>query len=596
MRRFIGISRKSLIKRFLHMERALSKQQAACHCHDRLDTPHDEGAQALSPAADLTQLLESLGETLYSLPGVDGCGIYLVNEAGDALVTAHLKLSENFAGVEKAYRGFSHPISQPEVGVHVFSRGEAVIVTEENHADFGDITRRRFKNMNMRSLAVVPISSGPPDARVVIGVAAIFSHRCDLDPRLVEEASSIALRSTSQIHALWLRRQALEWGKAVKDMYAEIQQHIAFITELNSVVSVKRIYALIGKRFMRRFNFDVVAILMAEGDELAFAHVDFEDEFVHLREPYQRFAAATRCRLSPPDAACSVVFANNQRFVFDDVQQVAHLPMAEKDRASLDLMGSLRTSLLIPLRLNGTPIGILWLGTLKAPHVLSDSDLALIELLTSYVSTAIRNAEAHELVESQKDRIELLNQELQSKIVLLDCVAKKDRLTGLHNYGSFEEELKRRTGEIQHTGTGQLSAIILDVDHFKLFNDTYGHPAGNQVLQEFANRVLKSVRDVDFVARYGGEEFVVLLPECDMDGAARIAERIRTEVGRTPIAVDGIEHWVSVSGGCAEFSRFERPSDFVQRVDAALYAAKQNGRDRIETAPSAPDSEEKTVA
>jgi len=602
MRHSSGNPRKTLARKLLGLQRKLTAleithEATLAECRQLRQELAWAGLPEESAYSNLPELFDHLGEFLFDLPGVDGCAFYLLNQAGDALVTAHLKLTGDFAGIEKAYRGFQHPLAQPDVNVDVLTNGRPQYVSEANHALFGEITTRRFHNMNMRSLIVVPLNVMQEGVAKAIGVVSLLSHHADLDPELAEVAMVSAGRHAVQIQSLWMRRQALEWGKSVEDMYAEIQQHITFITELNSVVDLEQIHGLISQRFIQRFGFDAVAILMAEGNELVFAHVDFSLPCRFLHESYRAFGQRTRYQVSPPDAACAVVFANNQRFMFDDVRQVAHLPMTDKDRESLKLLGDLRTSLLVPIRLNDQPIGILWLGSLIAPVPLSDADLALIELLASYVSTAIRNAEAHALIGQQRDRIERLNQELQSKIVLLDRVAHKDRLTGLNNFGSFEEELKRKTSEVlRFSGQHALSTIILDVDHFKQFNDRYGHPAGNRVLKEFADRILASVREVDFVARYGGEEFVVLLPECDLAGAAMTAERIRNEIGCRPFRIDDREHVVTVSGGCGQFSGSERPADFISRVDAALYKAKQNGRNRIELAWDVEAFIDKTVA
>ncbi|MGE5386419.1 MAG: diguanylate cyclase, partial [Betaproteobacteria bacterium] len=488
--------------------------------------------------------------------------------------------------IQRAYLGFSLSIDTPEVNSHVFKNAKTVIVTNENKAAYGELTQHRFENMAMLSLAVVPLLDARLDGSAsALGVVSVFSHGVELDVRLAHEVEAVAARFVPALRGRWIQQQAVDWSKTVRDMYVEIQQHIAFITEMNSVVTTQEAYALIGRRFMGRFHFDVVGILMAEGDQLKIEYVDFSAPYAHLREAYEPFRQATRYTISSPDAACSVVFANNQRFLFDDVQQITHLPMTEKDRASLQIVGKLRTSLLVPIRLKNVPIGILWLGSLKAPLALPDSDLALIELLVSYISTSIRNAQAHDLIEHQKERIESLNRELRSKVVLLDKIARKDRLTGLNNFGSFEEELKRKIAEIRRRpDEPPLSAIILDIDYFKNFNDTYGHPAGNEVLREFATRILKSVREVDFVARFGGEEFVVLLPQCGIVGAAAIAERIRKEVEQHSFVVDGHDRWITVSGGCGEFLRNEDSADFIRRIDAALYVSKNKGRNRIETA------------
>lgn len=538
------------------------------------------------PASTLTELFADFGTRLFALPNVDGCAIFLANRETHTLITAYLRLNETLAAVEKVYRGFHHQFDQPDVNIEVFRHGMPILVTADNRRVFGVNTQMRFQNMKMRSLLVAPLcqrksEEAPPE---IIGVVSVFSHDHLLESGLANQIEAIASNYASQIGILWQHQLFMDWSRKIKAMHDEIRQHIAFISEMNSIISVDQVYRLIGQRFLKRFGFDMVGILMAEQDELRIVHMAFSQAFLHLEESFESFRNTTRYSLRAPDSTSSVAFVNNQRFLFDDVTQLTHLLMAKKDAQSVELLQTLRTLLIVPVCLNDGPIGVLWLGTLDQPARLPESDLALIELLASYVSTAIRNAEAHALVEAQKNRIEMLNRDLQDKIVLLNQLAHKDRLTGLNNFGSFEEELKRRIVEFNSgRSEGELSAILIDIDHFKRFNDTHGHPAGNQVLQEVASRILKSVREIDFVARYGGEEFVVLLPQCDLAGAVQIAERIRSRVGRERFVVDSREHDITLSGGCGQYRSGEGVNEFVNRVDAALYLAKQSGRNRIES-------------
>lgn len=130
-----------------------------------------------------------------------------------------------------------------------------------------------------------------------------------------------------------------------------------------------------------------------------------------------------------------------------------------------------------------------------------------------------------------------------------------------------------------------MSLIMLDIDHFKSVNDTYGHPAGDAVLREVAAIVKRSVRDVDVCGRYGGEEFVVLLPLTPMDGALVVAERIREAVRSKGFDLRGEPRQVTVSMGVATASgHATRAVDLIAAADEALYRSKQNGRDRVTAA------------
>jgi diguanylate cyclase (GGDEF)-like protein len=163
-----------------------------------------------------------------------------------------------------------------------------------------------------------------------------------------------------------------------------------------------------------------------------------------------------------------------------------------------------------------------------------------------------------------------------------------DVLTGWHNRRYFQvrikEELARSRREQCH-----LACLMLDIDHFKRVNDTWGHAAGDAVLQEFANRIDAEIRANDVAARYGGEEFVVLLPSTDIASATLLAERIHKAVSREPYELPGgdsvdITASIGIDGVCPDPKADDLKTigdSLLARADVALYRAKSGGRDQI---------------
>jgi two-component system, cell cycle response regulator len=159
--------------------------------------------------------------------------------------------------------------------------------------------------------------------------------------------------------------------------------------------------------------------------------------------------------------------------------------------------------------------------------------------------------------------------------------ANKDLLTMLPNrsaiFTTLEQELARC-----HRDRRTVGLILLDIDHFKKVNDTYGHFAGDAVLRETATRLKQNVRPYDQVGRYGGEEFLVVLPNCDLEQASTQAERLRSRLHATPMFVEGAELHVSASFGVSISDGSERTPDLYVRVaDEALYQAKAGGRNCV---------------
>lgn len=168
-------------------------------------------------------------------------------------------------------------------------------------------------------------------------------------------------------------------------------------------------------------------------------------------------------------------------------------------------------------------------------------------------------------------------------------MAVMDQLTGLHNRRYMDNRLSVMFDE-SALRARSLSLLVLDIDHFKSVNDSWGHDAGDEVLREFADRVRACTRGIDLVARMGGEEVVVVLPDTGRDAAYRVAERIRERVEGTPFAVQNNtrEIKVTVSVGVSNRRAGDASSaDMMKRADDALYRAKADGRNRVIVASAA---------
>jgi diguanylate cyclase len=176
-------------------------------------------------------------------------------------------------------------------------------------------------------------------------------------------------------------------------------------------------------------------------------------------------------------------------------------------------------------------------------------------------------------------KVEALERNLQDAI----RDAMLDGLTGVSNRKSFDAIIRKVAGEAMNSGD-DLALLMIDIDHFKRVNDTWGHQTGDSVLRHLAKTVQKAVRGGDYVARYGGEEFAVILPRTDVEAALNVAQNIRQELARNPLQLDLIPPMkpITVSIGAACYEPGDPLTEWVARTDAALYHAKKEGRDRVE--------------
>lgn len=182
-------------------------------------------------------------------------------------------------------------------------------------------------------------------------------------------------------------------------------------------------------------------------------------------------------------------------------------------------------------------------------------------------------------------RVKKLQDQLHRRNEELDRLSRTDVLTGLFNRRHMDEQLRSEIKTARRHDQ-EIAVLLLDVDHFKAVNDTFGHAAGDAVLCELADRINRQLRAGDVAGRWGGEEFLVLLPRSGLPGAVDAGERIRAVVAATPILAAEHVINVTISGGCAA-GPGPSAEDLVHRADTGLYQAKDSGRNRI-VAVSAP--------
>ena len=163
-------------------------------------------------------------------------------------------------------------------------------------------------------------------------------------------------------------------------------------------------------------------------------------------------------------------------------------------------------------------------------------------------------------------------------------LAVTDQLTGLHNRRYMESQLDALVRRAVVGGGDPVALLVIDIDHFKQVNDSFGHGVGDEVLREFAVRLASNVRAIDLAVRFGGEEFVVVMPDTELAHAHRIAERIRRQVAGSPFRVLGGEELLTVTisiGVAASLGEGDTPETLIRRADEAMYEAKDRGRNRV---------------
>ena len=227
--------------------------------------------------------------------------------------------------------------------------------------------------------------------------------------------------------------------------------------------------------------------------------------------------------------------------------------------SNIDAQSQLKSHLTLPLAVEGEILGCISLNS-NQPNAFDAQDLQFFSVIGSQMATTLRHFQRFSSVKT---------------------MAINDTLTGLYNRRFFEERMAVEAQKAFYAGSS-LSLVMIDIDHFKRVNDTFGHPEGDKVLREIASLLKASVRKKDTVARYGGEEFILILPEAGLDEALMIAERIRRLVENGPFEVGRARVNLTVSLGISNFPnhRAKSKEELVQMADQALYDAKRE-RNRV---------------
>ncbi len=215
------------------------------------------------------------------------------------------------------------------------------------------------------------------------------------------------------------------------------------------------------------------------------------------------------------------------------------------------------------------------------PHMIRSVLATLVKDTTAMLETSGR---LHE----ELDKSARVIHELQRDLEIVKREAMTDGLTGLSNRKAFDQQMKRAIADARSTGHA-FTLLMIDIDHFKSFNDNYGHQIGDQVLRLVGRTLVDGIKGRDFAARYGGEEFSIILPESNILAGMAVGNALRKAIAMKEIMNRSTGEKlgrVTMSVGVAEFVASESADELIERADSALYTAKHNGRNQVAAAPA----------
>lgn len=429
-------------------------------------------------------------------------------------------------------------------------------------ADGNDILERIKSDDRWRDVPVLMISALPPEETAVrtLGLGAADYVR---KPFRVRE---LLARIQAQLRMRAILRSANETLRETREALtrvreeAEHRRHLVDILhDVTDELSADEIYHLLARRVARALALTHCSVILArEGEAPRVVATAYESRLA--RDFQLRMEAYPELRTALDTARPVLVEDVRTSPLYENVRHVW-------SRAGIQVQT--RSVIAIPFALAPDEAGIFFLRRSVEEPPLTHEDVEFASTVIRAAVTAVQRAKLLESTIEDNRRLELL--------------AQTDPLTKLLNRRALNERLAAEMGRVRRYDT-VVSILLIDLDHFKLINDTYGHLTGDSVLVEAAVQLERGVRAVDIVARYGGEEFVVVLPETTPAGAAAFAERLRELMESHEFAADrGTPLRLTVSIGVASFPGFgvEAVDDLFAAADQALYRAKAEGRNRV---------------
>lgn len=344
------------------------------------------------------------------------------------------------------------------------------------------------------------------------------------------------------------KKELVVLNKERQRLTKELSALRLIISEISSTLDLDRVLDLIIQKGIQ--------IVKAErGSVMLFDHKK-EELYIKSSIGLSKKTVST-VRIKPGEGIAGWVFKEGKPLLIKEGAKDIRFKKFNKTKEEL------RSIISIPLKIKDQVVGVINLDNKREGNIFNLDDLKLLSVFANETAIAIQNAKLHQETKQ---------------------LAITDELTGLYNFryikNRLEEEVKRAQ-RFKHP----LALIMADIDHFKEFNDAYGHLEGNKVLQNIADILRSNIREVDIVGRFGGEEFIIILPEANKKEAHKIAKRIRIKVEGYNF-INKKSHpneKVTLSLGVTScFQGSINPQGLIYKVDQALYQAKRKGRNRVE--------------
>ncbi len=468
-------------------------------------------------------------------------------------------------------------INKKEGGLtaHVIKTGKTLYLPDVDSAD----ARRTFsvvhtdKTHHARSYLGIPLWVGEK----IIGVLSGQSYQPNaFSEQQIELLETIALQAAIALHNASLFEETRQRANELSILY-----DIGLALSRN--IELERVLRALFKKCRQVLPMDAFYIALFDKETHIVSHPLFWDKGKFKQTAARDIRAA-------PGLSGEVILGKKTLYLPD-----VFAPEVQQKYQVIRIGGKpTRCYVGVPMLVHGDVIGVISMQT-RAAHSYTPEHIRLLELIAIQAGLAVENSRLYQKAQQElemrrraQNALETANKELQIHLAQVETLQEKlreqvlrDPLTGLHNRRYLDEQLPKMLAEAQARGK-RFCVMMLDIDHFKIFNDTYTHLAGDLLLQSLAGLMREHVRPTDITCRFGGEEFILVLPEASLEIAARRAEELRELFAQKRINFQGQQLGTTISLGVAGYPEHGATADeLVMCADKALYLAKNSGRNRV---------------
>jgi len=413
-----------------------------------------------------------------------------------------------------------------------------------------------------RELPIILLASRAPDdmAELALGLGAVDVVRKPFRPRELVARVQAQLRAHALLRdARTALREAEEELDRVREDSENRRKLVDILHEVTGDLSSDEIYHILARRVARALSLSRCSVILARpGDRVGVVATAFDNPALRNYEINLEAYPEIRAALE-----------HGHPVLVEDLHTSPLYEDLRREWAANGTQVPIRSVIALPFTLGKVQAGVFFLRRMVDEPPLTNEDVEFADAVIKAAVAAIHRAQVIENTKADNARLEVL--------------AHTDPLTQVLNRRALTVRLASELERARRYDS-VITLLMVDLDHFKAVNDTYGHLVGDEVLREVATLLQNDVRSVDVVARYGGEEFVVVLPETSLVGATTFAERIREHVEATPFASAlGEPLHVTASVGVSSYpsTTIKTVDDLFARADEALYRAKADGRNKV---------------